>query len=1722
MIRVLILAFIAFFLFADPARADPVSATIAFFVAVKAVAIKIAIQIAITVAVSMLSKALAKKPVPPGIKTEFTQTGGTVSRTIILGMYATAGSFAAPPMSHGQDGKTPNAYYTQVITLADYYLSALTGVIVNGERIPIGGASTYGLALGGKYTGKAWIKFYDGNQTAADPMLVSRYGFYVRPWGNDRIGTGVPYAIMTYKYDPDLFKSEPAVKFEVQGAPLYDIRKDSTRGGSGTHRLDNRATWQATNNNIVMVWNILHGIELPGGVRYGGEAKLEDLPLANWVAAMNVCDENVSTSGGFEPRYRGGYEITIGDDEPADVIEQLLKACSGLITEIGGVYKVRVGPPALPVMFITDEDILVSKEQDFDPFPPINASINVVHATYPYPAENWVAHDAPVISDPAYIAADGGVEVPADLQFPAAPYPLQVQRIMLAWLKDDRRWRRHNMTLGHYAFMLEPLDVIAWTSARNGYDAKLFEIDTTVLSIKTLQNTLAVREVDPADYDWSSDDELPDPAVPGEWALPEVQAVPGWAVNATTIPDNDGDDRRVALVCSWTPDGAEDATALKIQVRLAGTAFVIAEKTVTNVIDGEANVIEGILPSTSYEARAQYIVDRPTEWSTWLGTTTGNVVFGPKDGVVLFPDGTAPIWTYPNVGALPDPPTDDQVLAFVESDGKLYRYVGGEWTAVVDGNDIEAGSVTTAAFAAGLRPNGVGGALPALPDAAWPVGSLFVLTTDGKTYTNRAGAWSADIAATDIEGQIIADQIANGAVLADKLAVGSVIASKIADGAVDPKKLNVQMGGGNLVGNSAFVKRGVDFRPLGWVAYNNGSIPLTYIDANGRRVGTSAFAIRADAASVSTFGMLASADGDVSGRVGGPAGGWLPNTEYIVSFYAYKAFGAGWSDMFLAWNTSPVEVDWYNRPNLSGAWQRYVVRLKWGATVESTGQLFVSVTGNTASGDILVISDIQVEQGNVVTAYAPRVDEILPGTVGTTQIADNAVSTEKLIAGSVVAGKIATGAITSDKIVAGAILTDKLAADAVTASKLHVGSSDNLVQNGNFDTGLDGWTLENSTTGGSITIADVGASSSWPSQYAMLFTRASAGGYLVAYADSVSYYGAGANQHGIECKPNDEFLLEFYVYQTSHAIYIDGVMLRGDGATDGVERTPILNCIGSGRVNVPINGFYKVQMSLKNTSGDTRRMYVRFIDDGAGAGVNYVWNVRLLRRSYGELIVDGAIIADKIAANAVTSPKIVAGAITADKINAGAVTASKVFIGDSSNMFPDPTFTDAAAFNLNANAAIVASGTVLGTSKGYLYVQAGGAGTNAGSIPMPVEASRHYNISSWLESDAGNTAHLHIYWYSDIDAAAYISNDTLMTASGGGVNHSVNVVAPNNARSARIIMWSYGINKAYLYGTVVRRASAGELIVDGAVIANKIAANAVTADKIVAGAITTGKIAAGAITATQIAAGQVTASKLAIVPDNIWPDPQFADDGMMIGFDGWVFQRNSFQSPWVAMGVRGGIGLFGGSYAPYNVATSRYNLVGFSAGKYHRVRIKYANSTGSNVYCRVTFYNQADAYVGEIAAIAVPNGGGFNIAEAVGIVPATAAFYNVVLFNTGTISYGQLWFSDLKFTEMSDSSLIVDGAILADKIAAGAITADKITAGAVTAAKINVTNLAAISADLGAVTAGSLNINNKAIIAADGTVTIQNSASGQRLVVTNSLIQVYDASNVLRVRLGIW
>ncbi|MEX5600693.1 DUF1983 domain-containing protein [Pseudophaeobacter sp. C1-32P7] len=632
------------------ASADPITAWVASTFAVSATTAAFIVRTAFSLALTALSSALAKKPGQPrhaGIKTETTTTGGTNPQTFILGKYATSGNMVAPPYSHPNSGTVPNEWLTYVVDVSDIPGVQLSRIMVGGQYITdledsgvliqqypssaAAGAHDVGGMIDddGPYFFMTW---HDGTQTEADAYMMENYSDHPdRPWSADMVGTGVAYAVVSFAYNRKLFNQLPAVRFEVLGIPLYDPRKDGSVGGAGAHRWNDPSTWEHSQNPIVMVYNILRGVTLPDGHRWGGGVAADDLPLDNWFAAMNECDLAVPRkSGGTVTQYRAGLEVSL-DQEPAGVIDELLKACSGEIAEMGGVYKVRVGPPALPVYFFTDDDISADHPQNLAPYPGLDGVHNAIHVSHPSPASLWETRDAPPRYNAEWEVEDGGRQLVASVDLPAVFSGNQAQRLAKAWIEDERRFRRHSLTLPPDAAILEPLDTVGWTSAREGYDAKVFEVGEITDDLVTCFQTVAIRERDSGDFAWSPEvDEVeitdPSPLV----TLPAPRTVSGFNLLSFSLVDGAALARRPGLRLVWDAAQLAETDVLKWRLQLAdGTP--VASGTVADPESGEFIISAGILPVTEYRAKMRVISRLGGEWTAWDTAVTSAVRFGLGD-----------------------------------------------------------------------------------------------------------------------------------------------------------------------------------------------------------------------------------------------------------------------------------------------------------------------------------------------------------------------------------------------------------------------------------------------------------------------------------------------------------------------------------------------------------------------------------------------------------------------------------------------------------------------------------------------------------------------------------------------------------------------------------------------------------------------------------------------------------------------------------------------------------------------------------------------------------------------------------------------------------------------------------------------------------------------------------------------------------------------------------
>jgi hypothetical protein len=252
--------------------------------------------------------------------------------------------------------------------------------------------------------------------------------------------------------------------------------------------------------------------------------------------------------------------------------------------------------------------------------------------------------EAPPVYNSGFEAEDGGRRLLADVSLDFVPFRGQVQRLMQSALKEARRARRHTISMPPAFWVLEPGDVVAWASSRNGYHQKLFRVDG-VLDQPNLDVVLDLTEVDPADYAWNQATDYRVP-VSGSVATerPPAQPMYGWQAVPAIIYDDQGRARRPSIKVSCAP-GQDDVRNVWVQVRqVAGQNIVFSSDATPYAAPFEWVLNGTFLSATRFQVRGKFVPysNRATEWSEWIDVTTPDVRFlagadyDPYEGLIGF------------------------------------------------------------------------------------------------------------------------------------------------------------------------------------------------------------------------------------------------------------------------------------------------------------------------------------------------------------------------------------------------------------------------------------------------------------------------------------------------------------------------------------------------------------------------------------------------------------------------------------------------------------------------------------------------------------------------------------------------------------------------------------------------------------------------------------------------------------------------------------------------------------------------------------------------------------------------------------------------------------------------------------------------------------------------------------------------------------------------------
>ena len=552
-------------------------------------------------------------------------------RKLIIGKTGVGGKFVFHGLSDHND-RNDNKDMTRVIVLAGHRCNRLTRIWGDGELVRttplVHGVRTVIPHFREGSDQHVWVTFYDGRPgQSADNFLRSRT---IRPvsWPSTAVLSGCAYVVVTMRHDADVLSTPVDFIFEVEGARLYDRRKDSTVGGAGTHRWNNPLTWEYTNNPAVAADHYQLG--MIGGasndrIIFGMGRQTWQVPYDEFAANATVCDETVLG----EARYAANGVLSAGDDHK-DNITKLATAMAARPFDVGGRIFIRPQQARAISLTISDNDLVGGTEFDLITNPGGSELVNTIRGTFRDPVERYTSNDYPVVEDVELISRDGrAFEDTLDLDLETSE--ARAQRLANIELEVQKRRDKINERYMPVANVLDVGDWFERVSTLRGEVTKIYEVISKTVNID-LTVDIEARETDPSVTAFGPDQarpiERPDALPPLEVTRPDPPAS-----TAAPTPDiSAGAELPSAVITITLPADStyEEIEYFEVEYGISndllGENLGIAtgqEQQGQFINIGQTELpLKGLIPGRDYVYRIRLIADnRPSSWSEYQSFT---------------------------------------------------------------------------------------------------------------------------------------------------------------------------------------------------------------------------------------------------------------------------------------------------------------------------------------------------------------------------------------------------------------------------------------------------------------------------------------------------------------------------------------------------------------------------------------------------------------------------------------------------------------------------------------------------------------------------------------------------------------------------------------------------------------------------------------------------------------------------------------------------------------------------------------------------------------------------------------------------------------------------------------------------------------------------------------------------------------------------------------------
>lgn len=322
-----------------------------------------------------------------------------------------------------------------VIALADGEINDVTKVYIGDDEVSIDSGSEGSIrrpVSGNKYRGHVEFYFHHGrDDQTANSTLVSRQ----TNWTSNHRLRGIAYAYVRLIFDEDIFtRGIPNLRFVVQGSKVYDPRKDTANGysGSGAHTQTDKTTWEYSSNPILALRDFLT-------YEYGFNASGSEVDEARFIEMANECDDDIQIDidGTTQKRFTIGGMVSLATTR-ASIAEAILSSCNGTLIWSQGLYVPQVGV-AVPSSrnHVLNADHLRGGIK-FTTKRPKKDRANAVRGAFRDAASTFQRTDFSPVENSTYQTEDGE-ELFMDIDLPMTTNNTQAQRIAKQILEQSRQ-----------------------------------------------------------------------------------------------------------------------------------------------------------------------------------------------------------------------------------------------------------------------------------------------------------------------------------------------------------------------------------------------------------------------------------------------------------------------------------------------------------------------------------------------------------------------------------------------------------------------------------------------------------------------------------------------------------------------------------------------------------------------------------------------------------------------------------------------------------------------------------------------------------------------------------------------------------------------------------------------------------------------------------------------------------------------------------------------------------------------------------------------------------------------------------------------------------------------------------------------------------------------------------------------------------------------------------